>query len=92
MEKYKILLIDDDPAALDMISQALESRGYQVTTVDDDKAALDLISRKGFDLVLTDMVSYLDKLHLKRKIAQSQDQDDLRLFSNSRSGRSRNIF
>ncbi|MBL7205695.1 MAG: response regulator [Desulfobacteraceae bacterium] len=56
MEKHKILLIDDDPATLDMISQALESRGYQVTTADGGEAVLDLISRKGFDLVLTDMV------------------------------------
>jgi len=56
MGKHKILLIDGDPATLDMISQALESRGYQVTTADDGEAALNLISRKGFDIVLTDMV------------------------------------
>jgi len=56
MEKNKILLIDTDPATLDMISHALEIRGYQVTTADDCEAALDLISRKSFDLVLTEMV------------------------------------
>jgi len=56
MKKHKILLADDNPEALDMIRQALESRGYQVTTADDGGAALDLINGKGFDLVLTDMV------------------------------------
>ena len=56
MKKHKILLADDDPEALDMIRQALESRGYQVTTADDGGAAVDLIGRKSFDLVLTDMV------------------------------------
>ena len=39
-----------------MFSQALESTGYQVTAAHDGEAALDLINRKGFDLVITEMV------------------------------------
>lgn len=56
MEKYKILLVDDDPFILQSIAVALEQEGYHVTSAADGKQAVELIEKNSFDLVLTDLV------------------------------------
>ena len=56
MEKYKLLLVDDDPFILKSISSALEQEEYQVDTAANGKEAIELLEGKKFDLVLTDLV------------------------------------
>lgn len=56
MEKYKLLLVDDDPFILQSISSALEQEDYQVDTAANGKEAIELLEGKKFDLVLTDLV------------------------------------
>lgn len=56
MEKYKLLLVDDDPFILQSISSALEQEEYQVDTAANGKEAIELLEENKFDLVLTDLV------------------------------------
>jgi len=56
MEKYKILLVDDDPFILQSIASALEQEEYQVATASNGKEAIELLEGDNFDLVLTDLV------------------------------------
>ena len=53
----RILLVDDDPAILDMLKQSLENLGYQITATQSSKKALDEFSRapKNYDMIITDM-------------------------------------
>jgi len=53
----RILLIDDEPAIMNMGKQILESLGYDVTTRNSSLEALELFKKKRdrFDLVITDM-------------------------------------
>lgn len=52
----RILLVDDEPLVVEMVSQILESLGYEVTTANNGAEALDIFKDKPsrFDLVLTD--------------------------------------
>jgi two-component system, NtrC family, response regulator HydG len=52
---HKILLVDDDPAALDSTKKILEMSGYTVVTAVDGQAALDCIRRDRFNLVVSDV-------------------------------------
>ena len=56
MEKYSILLVDDDPYILEGIGADLESQGFQVTKADSGDAALEVLQENKFDLVITDLV------------------------------------
>jgi DNA-binding NtrC family response regulator len=56
MEKYTILLVDDDPYILEGIGADLESQGFQVTKTDSGDKALQVLRNNNFDLVITDLV------------------------------------
>ncbi len=55
MEKYSILLIDDDIQTLQWIRHALVNNGYQITTAENGETALKILRERGkeFDLVIT---------------------------------------
>jgi PAS domain S-box-containing protein len=52
----KVLLVDDEPALLDVGASMLRSLGYQVTAVQKPREALELFARdpEAFDLIFTD--------------------------------------
>ena len=56
MEKYSLLLVDDDPFILEGIGEDLENNGYQVTRASNGESAIELIESNHFDLVITDLV------------------------------------
>ncbi|MEJ2102192.1 MAG: response regulator [Desulfobacterales bacterium] len=56
MEKYRILLVDDDPFILEGIGADLENQGFDVTKTDRGNLALQLLRENRFDLVITDLV------------------------------------
>lgn len=56
MEKYSILLVDDDPFILEGIGADIESQGFGVTDANSGDRALELLAKKDFDLVITDLV------------------------------------
>ena len=56
MEKYNILLVDDDPFILEGIGADLENQGFNLTEASSGDLALELLSQTQFDLVITDLV------------------------------------
>ncbi|WP_438865062.1 sigma 54-interacting transcriptional regulator [Neptunicella sp.] len=51
----RILLVDDDPSLLRLLSLRLEGEGYQVSTAVDGEQALRSLNDNVFDLVLSDL-------------------------------------
>ena len=56
MNETKVLVVDDDPNALDIVRTFLESRGYTVATARDGKEALSLLEDVHPALVLLDVM------------------------------------
>ncbi len=52
----KILVIDDEPDILKLISKVLEKAGYKVMTAENGRLADKLFNEYLFDLVITDIV------------------------------------
>lgn len=50
----KILLVDDDPLNLDMLTRRLTRQGYQITTTGDGVSAITLAASELPDLILMD--------------------------------------
>jgi signal transduction histidine kinase len=63
MGKVKILLAlaDEDPHGLRVIQSALDKRGYQVATEPRDESTPEKIPINDFDLVVTDLLTVLEK-------------------------------
>jgi two-component system NtrC family sensor kinase len=55
MGRARILVIDDERAVRELISDALTIEGHDVHTAENGKDALDLISQRRFDLLLCDL-------------------------------------
>jgi len=51
----RILLVEDDPHILELISMVLAEHGYQVGMADDGEKALQMYRSGGYDLVLMDI-------------------------------------
>jgi signal transduction histidine kinase/CheY-like chemotaxis protein len=52
----RVLAIDDEPSALDLIRSTLEPAGFAVRGVTSGREALDLVNRERFDLIICDLV------------------------------------
>ncbi|MCM8534065.1 MAG: response regulator, partial [Lentisphaeraceae bacterium] len=64
----KILLIDDEPSALRLLSKMVESLGYDYIAVTDPREGLELIRREKITVVLTDlMMPDIDGLEVLRR-------------------------
>ena len=65
----RILLIDDDPALLDVLSLTLEDAGYAVEVAEDGQAALELIRRDPPQVIVSDInMPRLDGFSLCRQL------------------------
>lgn len=55
-DSYHILIVDDEPAVMSMLTEMMKSEGYEVTGVTDSSEALALFTNtpERFDLVVTD--------------------------------------
>jgi CheY-like chemotaxis protein len=51
-----ILVVDDDPEIVSMLSTRLSARGYKVSTASDGHRAIELAKRERPDLVLLDVM------------------------------------
>jgi two-component system, cell cycle sensor histidine kinase and response regulator CckA len=57
MSTPKVLVVDDEPAILGLVSKALSARGYEVHAVSHPKQALELArTMPCFDLVVSDVI------------------------------------
>ena len=55
-DKQRILVIDDEPMALDVICKILERSGYDTLVAKNGQEGVDLFKQQPCDLVITDMV------------------------------------
>ncbi len=69
MTNARILVVDDEADACDLLKWALEPLGYQVTAVTSASAALERVAGEDFDAVLTDLsMGEMSGLHLCERI------------------------
>jgi len=55
MNKFKILIAEDDILLLKALGYYLEKKGYELTLVADGRDACNKIKENGFDLIVTDI-------------------------------------
>jgi two-component system response regulator HydG len=51
----RILIVDDEPTVLDVLTQVLSSSGCEVSPVSSSRSALELLAREPHDIVLSDI-------------------------------------
>jgi two-component system alkaline phosphatase synthesis response regulator PhoP len=56
MSKARILVVDDDPEIVTMLSTRLTKRGYVVTTANDGAQAIQIAKRELPDVILLDVM------------------------------------
>ena len=54
LREMRVLLVDDNPSALQILGSMLQSMSFQVTAVDGGEKALQVLQQQAFDLVLLD--------------------------------------
>ncbi|CAJ1183716.1 Alkaline phosphatase synthesis transcriptional regulatory protein PhoP [Companilactobacillus paralimentarius] len=70
--KSKILVVDDEPAILELIEYNLESNDYQVSTATDGEMAFEKVSNGDFDLMLLDqMLPKMNGMEVLKKMRES---------------------
>ena len=54
--RIKLLVIDDDPQSLELVSEPLSDNGLHILTADDPESGLELVRRERPEIVLSDIV------------------------------------
>lgn len=81
-EPINILVIDDDPALLHLLSHLLEREGHRVRTATDGNMALQLVVQDCPDVIITDWVMPgINGLELCRRIRQLYESRVLKHYS-----------
>jgi DNA-binding response OmpR family regulator len=74
MDKKHILVVDDDPAILRLLSTNLKARGYEVSTATDGEECLDAVQSDFVSLIILDiMMPRLDGVETCRRIREWSD-------------------
>jgi two-component system cell cycle response regulator len=72
--QHKILIVDDDPLNLELLSQVLCSEEFEVVLASDGVEALDKVVQESPDLILLDiMMPVLDGLEVTRRLKGDPD-------------------
>jgi len=67
--KKNILVLDDSPFMLNMLSDLLNNLNYEATTVDNAKEAFEKVKESQYDLIITDMnMPEMDGLQFTRLV------------------------
>jgi len=76
MNKYKILVVEDDPDILETIRFSLESEGYNVTTAIDGEDGLNRARQSRPDLMVLDvMMPKINGYRLSQMIKEEKASD-----------------
>ncbi len=74
MDKKNILIVDDDPAILRLLSTNLKIRGYEVISATDGEESLEAVQRDFVDLIILDlMMPKVDGVEVVRRIREWSD-------------------
>jgi PAS domain S-box-containing protein len=77
-EDSSILLVDDDPRALDLLEEALRSAGYEVQSVRSGARALEVLANKVVGAILLDLLMPgMDGFQVIRHVRQEPSLKDL---------------
>lgn len=77
-EKVHILVVDDDPAILNLIKSAVTRQGYQCSTALEGKSALSIIEDNHVDIVITDiMMPEMNGIELTERIKEKGYDTDV---------------
>lgn len=69
----KVLVVDDEPSIITLLTFNLEKEGYEVTTADNGQTALELGKSNEFDFILLDlMLPKMDGMEVTRKLREAQ--------------------
>lgn len=80
MNHTPILVVDDDPDALEIVRTYLESRGYSVATAADGNEALSKLEKVQPALILLDvMMPGMDGWEVARTVKNHPDFSDVRV-------------
>src|SRR5262245_9310806 len=86
--KSRILVVDDEPAALTLLERRLAMQGYDVATAEDGQVALAEIARQRPDLVVIDiMMPQLSGFDVIRDLRSRTETADLPVVAISAHGR-----
>ena len=71
MDKTHVLVVDDDPAILRLLSTNLKARGYEVSVAVDGEESLEAVEKDFVDLIILDlMMPKLDGVEVCRRIRE----------------------
>ena len=74
----KILVVDDDPVNLKVISGLLSTRGYDIYESDSGETALNRLENEAFDLVILDvMMPRISGITVTRRLRETRSQIEL---------------
>jgi len=74
MEKTHILIVDDDPAILRLLSTNLKARGYEISAANDGGEALQAVECNFVDLIILDiMMPVMDGVEVCRRVREWSD-------------------
>lgn len=69
----RVLVVDDEPSIVTLLTFNLEKEGYQVTSATDGKEGFDLAISEPFDFIILDvMLPSMDGIEITRKIRQEK--------------------
>src|SRR5512139_187432 len=72
--KGRILIVDDDPHAVEILTRMLEREGYACLGVASGPAALQLVREQPVDVILLDvMMPEMDGLQVCERLRQDND-------------------
>jgi len=90
-ESASILVVDDDPEIVTMLSTRLSKRGYKVSTANDGHRALELAKRERPDLMLLDvMMPGKSGWEVARALKQDPETQDVKIVMVSAIGEKTN--
>ena len=74
MSSRNVLVVDDDPAVLELLTSVLRQKGRHIVGAYDSRTALEEIGRSGYDLVVAGGRNGADGLELLRRARQAHPE------------------
>jgi len=74
IERYRVLIVDDENTNNIIIKRVLDNEGYEVDTCENGLEAMAALEKRPYDVVITDwMMPQMDGIELIRKMRESID-------------------
>jgi|GEM_PF-1722474 CheY-like chemotaxis protein len=75
-----VLIVDDSPAVLMVLSNAMKARGFEVETAKSGEAALEILEQRSFGLILVDLLMPgIDGLEVCRRLSTRPDRANFKV-------------